>query len=116
MAADLNNVLFVGLNSRVAALDRDTGEVVWQWRAPKPKAGGYVSLLLIDPNRLIASVNGYTYCLDPRTGEQQWFNELAGFGSGVTSIVALGKHNPHDLLAAAAAADRAAAEPPPPPL
>ncbi len=109
MAADLNNVFFVGLNSRVAALDRNTGEIVWQWRAPKPKSGGYVSLLLLDQQRLIASVNGYTYCLDPRTGEQHWSNELAGFGSGVASIVALDKHNPHDPLVAAAARRAAAA-------
>jgi hypothetical protein len=109
MAADPNNVLFVGLNSRVAALDRNTREIVWQWRAPKPKSGGYVSLLFLDQQRLIASVNGYTYCLDPQTGEQHWSNELTGFGSGVASIVALDKHNPHDPLVAAAAASAAAA-------
>jgi len=53
--------------------------------------------------------NGYTYCLDPQTGEQRWYNELKGFGSGVTSIATLGKDNLRDLLLAAAAADEAAA-------
>lgn len=108
MVKDLNNIVFVGLNGRVAALDRNTGRIVWKWRAPKPKRG-YVSLLLLDEHQLIASVNGYTYCLDPRSGQQLWFNELTGFGWGVTSIVALDKHNPHDPLVAAAAADAAAA-------
>jgi outer membrane protein assembly factor BamB len=77
---------------------------VAQWQAPKPR-GGYVSLLLLDDRQLIASVNGYTYCLDPRTGQQQWANDLPGFGTGVTSIAALGKHNPHDAVVAAASAD-----------
>jgi outer membrane protein assembly factor BamB len=109
MATDVNNLIFVGLNSRVAALNQDTGTLVWQWRATTPRTGGYVSLLLLDDTRLIVSVNGYTYCLDPQTGEQRWYNELKGFGSGVTSIATLGKDNLRDLLLAAAAADAAAA-------
>ena len=28
-------LIFVGFNSRVVALHRDTGEMVWQWRCPK---------------------------------------------------------------------------------
>jgi outer membrane protein assembly factor BamB len=108
MVKDIDSILFVGLNSRVAALHRNTGEIVWKWRAPRPMRG-YVSLLLLDGHRLIASVNGYTYCLDARTGEQYWSNELTGFGWGVTSIAAVGKHNPHDPLVAAAAANAAAA-------
>jgi outer membrane protein assembly factor BamB len=109
MATELKNLVFVGFNSRIAALHRDNGEIVWQWKAPKPTGGAYVSLLLLDEARLIASANGYTYCLDPRTGEQRWYNELSGFGTGVTSIVALGGDNPHHMLLAAAAADEAAA-------
>jgi outer membrane protein assembly factor BamB len=108
MVTDLDRVVFVGLNARVAALDRHTGATVWEWRAPKPRSG-YVSLLLLDERQLIASVVGYTYCLHPRTGQQQWVNELTGFGTGVTSIVALGRHNPHDMLVAAASADAARA-------
>ena len=109
MVKDLNSIVFVGLNSRVAALDRETGETLWQWRAPKPRSGGYVSLLLLNEDRLIASVNGYTYCLDPLRGEERWYNELSGFGSGVTSIVAAGMQNPHNTILSAAASDAAAA-------
>jgi outer membrane protein assembly factor BamB len=102
MIADLDRIVFVGLNGRVAALDRRTGATVWQWRSPKHR-NGYVSLLLLDERQLIVSVDGYTYCLHPRTGQQEWVNELKGFGTGVTSIVALGRYNPHDVLVAAAA-------------
>ncbi|MEE8451072.1 MAG: PQQ-binding-like beta-propeller repeat protein [Thermoguttaceae bacterium] len=105
MATELDDIVFVGLNSRVAALDANTGTIVWDWRAPT--GSGYVSLLLLDGNRLIASVSGYTYCLDPGTGRQHWFNELTGFGTGVVSIVAVDKCNPHDPVVAAAASDAA---------
>jgi outer membrane protein assembly factor BamB len=106
MVTDLDRVVFVGFNARVAALDRHTGATVWQWRSPRPR-NGYVSLLLLDERQLIASINGYTYCLHPRTGQQEWVNDLPGFGTGVTSIVALGRHNLHDVLVAAASADAA---------
>lgn len=106
MSITLENMVFVGLNRRVAALDMDTGELLWDWTAPKPWSG-YVSLLLPNETHLIVSVNGYTYCLNPLTGEQIWYNELEGFGSGVTSIAALNQYNPHDVLLAVAAAAEA---------
>ena len=71
---------------RVVALHRDTGEIVWTWHSPK--GSGYVTLLL-DGDRLIASVIGYTYCLDPQTGQQMWFNELPGLGTGVVSLASV---------------------------
>ena len=80
MRADL---IFVGFNSRVAALDRSNGETRWSWKSPK--GSGYVTVLL-DGDRLIVSVQGYTYCLDPASGEQRWFNELPGMGSGVATL------------------------------
>jgi len=68
-------------------------------------------MLLVDDHHLIVSVIGYTYSLNPLTGEQQWYNGLSGFGSGVASILALNKNNPLDsLVAAAAAADAQAAQ------
>jgi len=102
MAPDINSIVFVGLNSHVAALDRNTGDIVWEWRARAPLSRGYVSLLLLDERRLIVSVNGYTYCLDPLDGREQWYNELPGYGSGVTSIAAAGRHSSQTTLIAAA--------------
>jgi outer membrane protein assembly factor BamB len=108
MPTNLENIVFVGLNRRVAALDMNTGEILWDWKAPKP-GSGYVSLLLPNETHLIVSVMGYTYCLNPLTGEQLWYNELDGFGVGVTSIVALNQYNPQDVLQAVAAAAEAEA-------
>lgn len=88
----LENLVFVAFNARAAALDRRTGEMLWQWKAPQ--GTGFVSLLL-DGDRLIAAVKGYTYCLDPTSGEQLWFNPMKGFGYGVTSIASVRGQTPH---------------------
>src|SRR5689334_9281860 len=69
----MHDLVYVGFNSRVAAIDRETGAIVWSWQAPRPKFGGFVTLLL-DGDRLIVSVMGYMYCLVPETGEQLWMN------------------------------------------
>ena len=89
-------MVFVGFNGKAAALDRRSGDILWQWSAPK--GAGYVSLLL-DGDSLLAVVNGYTYCLDPRTGQQLWFNPMKGFGFGVTSIATATGPTPHAELA-----------------
>ncbi|QDT95491.1 outer membrane protein assembly factor BamB family protein [Gimesia aquarii] len=78
------DLLFVSFNSRVIALDRDTGDMIWNWKTPKGRSN-YVSIL-VDDDQLFASVDGYTYCLDPLTGRQIWFNPLKGFGYGIPSL------------------------------
>jgi outer membrane protein assembly factor BamB len=80
----LERLVFVGVNSRVAALDRYSGDLVWQWKSPKGTAE-YVAVLL-DGDRLIVSVQGYTYCLNPVTGGEVWANPLKGFGVGVPGL------------------------------
>ena len=50
----LDQLIFVGLNGYAAALDRDTGEIVWSNNQMK---SGYVTLML-DGDRLIVSTNG----------------------------------------------------------
>jgi len=99
-------MVFVGFNGSVAALDRRNGDILWRWSAPK--GSGYVSLLL-DGDSLLAAVNGYTYCLDPRTGQQLWFNPMKGFGYGVTSIATAAGHTPHARLAESEAEQQRAA-------
>ena len=83
----LMEIVLLGFNSRVIALHRDTGEVLWKWKSPKGRAS-YVAVLL-DGDRVIASVHGYTYCLDPFTGKQLWANPLRGTGLGIPSVVSM---------------------------
>ncbi len=81
---NINDLVFTGFNRRVAALKRQTGEIVWQWQASNGMS--YVSLLL-DGGTLIVSVNGYMYGLDAATGNQLWYNPMTGFGTGVAALV-----------------------------
>lgn len=80
------SLLFVGFNRRVVAMHRKTGEIAWQWKAPR--GTGFVALLP-DDDLLFASVDGYTYALDPATGDLLWENPLAGLGTGVPCLATL---------------------------
>lgn len=106
----IHDLVFVGFNSRVAALHKETGTIVWQWRASKPRQGGYVTILH-ESGLLIIAVSGYMYGLNPETGEQLWYNEMSGFGTGVTSLATIAQSTTSQEQAAAAAdaAARAAA-------
>lgn len=83
---ELQDLVFVGFNSRVVALDRYTGELMWEWKSPE--GSGFVSLML-DVDRLIVSVMGYTYCLDPIFGQEVWRNPLRGMGTGVACLTSV---------------------------
>jgi outer membrane protein assembly factor BamB len=86
VVAQLNQLVFVGLNGYAVALDRDTGEIVWSNNELK---SGYVTLLL-DGDRLVVSTNGYIFCLDPLTGRILWSNRMSGYGSGTpTSLTSV---------------------------
>ena len=95
---NIAELVFAGFNRRVAALHRHTGQIVWQWLAPKGST--YVSLLL-ESNLLVVAVDGYMYGLDPLTGAVLWFNPMAGFGTGVTSLVSANGTSSSPVMAAA---------------
>ncbi len=82
----IKDIVFTGFNKQVIALDRYSGKVIWDWKAPK--GSGYAAILL-DGDRLVISVRGYIYCLDPLTGKQVWENELKGYGTGIPSVVSI---------------------------
>ena len=82
----INDLVFTGFNKQVIALDRYTGKKVWEWKSPK--GSGYPAILL-DGDRLVVSVQGYMYCLDPLSGKHVWENELKGHGTGIPSVVSV---------------------------
>jgi outer membrane protein assembly factor BamB len=104
--ASVMDVVYLGFNSRVIALHRDTGEVVWNWKSPK--GTGFVAILL-DGDRVIASVQGYTYCLDALSGEQLWDNPLKGMGLGIPMMVSMRGNSGSAGAAAIIAQQQAAA-------
>ncbi|QDT93554.1 outer membrane protein assembly factor BamB family protein [Gimesia algae] len=81
---DITDLLFVSFNSRVVALNRDTGTLLWSWKSPKGRSN-YLAIL-VDEEQLFVSIDGYTYCLDPITGREIWFNPLKGHGYGIPSL------------------------------
>jgi hypothetical protein len=95
------NMVFVGLNGRVVALDRESGKLVWQWQSTK--FGQQHMNLLPDGDRLIVSAGGYIYCLDPETGLERWHNPLTGFGVGVAALATIRSHSLQGDAAVAAA-------------
>jgi outer membrane protein assembly factor BamB len=102
----IGELIFTGFNSRVIALSRATGNKIWEWKCPKGKSA-FVALLL-DGDRLIASVQGYTYCLDPLSGAEIWSNPLTGLGFGLPSLVSVrGSSNQDGAIAAQVAAEEA---------
>ncbi len=101
----VDDLVYVGFNSRIAALNRLTGELVWDWKAPS--GSGFVALLL-EGDQLVVSVSGYTYALDPATGETLWTNLLKGFGYGIPCLVSTsGTTLGHSAAAAEQAAQQA---------
>ncbi len=83
-ARDAGSLVFVSFNSRVVGLDRETGELIWKWKSPK---GSGLPVILLDGDRLIVSVQGYMYCLDPVTGGgEMWQNPLKGLGVGTPCL------------------------------
>jgi len=98
----ISDLVYVGFNANVVALDRYTGQAVWTWRSPK--GSGFVALL-VDGDRLIASAQGYVYCLDPLYGQEVWRNPLEGMGIGTPCLASV-----HGTSAAGAAIAGAAAE------
>lgn len=102
----LDDLVFVGFNRRVVALDRYSGEIRWDWKASK--GGGFVSIL-IDGDRLIVNCQGYTWCLDPLSGEEVWFQPLKGYGTGIAALASL-RGGSSSIDVSAAASHHAAAE------
>ena len=100
MTIKIDRLVFVGFNSRIAALDRTSGDIVWSWKSPR--GHGFVAMLL-DDGLLVASINGYTYGIDASTGEQLWQNEMSGFGFGVPSLATVTGHSAHPPLGQAEA-------------
>ena len=99
---NLDQLIFVGLNGYVVALDRDTGNIVW---SNNELHSGYVTLLL-DGDRLIVSTNGYMYCLEPFSGQVIWHNPMSGYGMGApTSMISVRGSTSQTIIQQAAQTD-----------
>lgn len=98
--ATVDDLVFVGLQGKVLALDRATGGIVWRWVGSTGSFGG-VPMLLLDGDRVVVSVNGYLTCLDAQSGAVLWHNPLKGEGVGLVSLASVRGGFGGALLAAA---------------
>ncbi len=76
------NVIYLGIKGAVIALNRANGQEIWRTTL---KGGDFVNVVL-DGNQLYATTRGEIFCLDTKTGEPRWHNELKGLGLGLGLI------------------------------
>ena len=102
----IDDVVFIGFAKKVFAVDRYDGSIQWEWKAAH--GSGFVSMML-DEDRLIVSCSGWTWCLDPLTGEEVWHQPFKGKGAGIPSLVSVRAGSTGGAQAAQIAAQQAAA-------
>ena len=107
-----DELVFVAFNSRVFAVDRADGAIIWRWKSTVAGASG-MPMLLPSDDRLIVSISGYTWALDLTDGRELWFQPFKGEGTGIpmlaTARVSADAGSAGAAAAAAASAAAAAA-------
>jgi len=91
-----DDIILLGLKNSVTAISRSTGERIWCTSLKGPSLGvnghEYVSLAT-DQTRVFAHSAGYLHCLDLKTGQLLWTNELKGYGFGLANLCLPGNGN-----------------------
>ncbi|MGA2176167.1 MAG: PQQ-binding-like beta-propeller repeat protein [Verrucomicrobiota bacterium] len=82
MKKQSSDLVFIGINGSVVALNCASGAQAW---ATDLKGVGFVNVVLQN-DALLASCDGEIFCLDPLTGNVRWHNPLKGFGTGLATI------------------------------
>lgn len=80
-----NDLIFIGLKSKVAALNKTDGTIAWEAPLTSGLGGDFVTLHVDGPH-VFAYSNGKVVCLDIATGQQLWENGLPGYGYGYASL------------------------------
>ncbi len=104
----MNKLIYIGIKGAVLALDRATGQTVWQSNL----VGGDFVNVVLDNGELYAATKGEVFRLDPRSGDVHWQNKLPGMGRGLVTFasatgqqaIPIREKQQRDEAAAAAAA------------
>jgi len=70
-------MIFVGTNTSVVALDKDTGEVIWETKIPMPR--NWPIAYKIDDSHMVVESS----CLDPKTGKILWTSSTFCVDTGI---------------------------------
>jgi outer membrane protein assembly factor BamB len=85
------DMVFVGVNGRVLALDRHSGRSIWETRLKGSilgLGGGFVNLFF-DRGDIFAHTNGRLFCLDSMSGRIKWENPLKWFGYEIATLASV---------------------------
>lgn len=80
--SNTRQTLYLGIKGSVVALDRTSGIEIWR---TKLKSSGFTNVVL-DGDRVLATVQGQIFSLDAGSGAAIWTNPLRGLGYGLCTI------------------------------
>lgn len=93
-----NDLFILGLKSRVSAISRHDGQILWSAELVGGIGDGFVTVTS-DEKRVYAYTKGRLNCLDLFSGEIVWTNELTGYGYGIASLCVPGVSTALDAAA-----------------
>lgn len=99
--------LFILSGGRVAAINKKTGEIVWEVKLKEYVKGASsysFGQINVEDNKIYIGTTGVLLCLNTKDGSLIWKNELKGWGYGFVSLANAG----NEAASAAAAATHAA--------
>lgn len=79
------DLIFLGLKSRVSAIVKADGTILWSTQLGGGLGDGFVTVNC-DGKHVYAHTKGKLHCLDLFSGQILWTNELKGFGYGIATI------------------------------
>jgi len=92
-----DHLLFAGTHGNVVAIDKQSGETVWQTALPSSK---YMLVsVLFEDDTLFCAAKGRVFALDPANGSLLWTNELPGLRYGLVYLNTAQSSRPESLMA-----------------
>lgn len=88
-----SNNLYILSNGRVAAIDKTSGEIVWEVKLRtyvKTSLNYTIGQITFEHNKLFVAVSGILLCLEATDGSLIWKNELKGWGYNFVSVANAG--------------------------
>jgi outer membrane protein assembly factor BamB len=88
------DILYIGTNGHVAAIQPATGEEIWRTRLGEGlfNATGHQDVCVLEHDaHVFAGSHGHLFCLDAASGEILWHNELKGLGHNDITLSIAGK-------------------------
>jgi outer membrane protein assembly factor BamB len=77
------NTLFIFSNGKVAAIDKKSGNILWEIRLKKYTGHSmryYYGQITVEEDKLFVGSSGVLLCLAAKDGSLIWKNELKGWG------------------------------------